>query len=203
MYEPDLAVLVAVADIDAAGLPVVEVRTRMGFAVASLAGDPAFQVVHADFAVAHIAGADVHHAIGQFQCLHQFFRVGEQLFVPAHRLFVVGLADDILLDLVELVNAEDTARILAVGAGLFAEAGAVADEGHGQVFSFEDLVFVHAGDRDFGSTHQEEVFILKGVYLVASLGELSAADEAEITRHSGYDDGGEALASYAIHREVH
>src|ERR1700680_3019740 len=36
MYEPNLAVLVTVADIDAAGLPVVEVRTRMGFAIASL-----------------------------------------------------------------------------------------------------------------------------------------------------------------------
>ena len=96
----------------------------MGFAIAALAGYPAFRVVHADFAVAHIACADIDDAVRQLQRLHQFLRVLDQLFMPAHRLFVIGLADDVLLHFVELVNAEDALCVFPVRASLLAEAGA-------------------------------------------------------------------------------
>jgi hypothetical protein len=102
--EFQLVVLGAVADIDAAGLPFVEVQTRMGLAVPALAGYLALQVVHADFAVTHVACTDVHEAVGQLQGLHQLFCVPDQLFVPADRIFMIGFADHALLDLIELVD---------------------------------------------------------------------------------------------------
>src|SRR5579863_1609329 len=203
MHKLHLAVLIAIADVDAAGLPLVEVRTRVGFAVAALAGYPAFQVVHAHFAVTHVTRADVDHAVRQFQRLHQFFRVRQQLFVPAHRFRMVGLADDILLYFVELVDAEDAACVLAIGASFFAEARAKANEGQRQVFSFEYLVFVHAGDRDLGCAYQEKVLFFQGVDLVAPLWKLPAADEAEIARHGWHYQGRESPARYTLHGEVH
>src|SRR2546421_2577642 len=66
VHEPDLSILIAVADIRPAGLPVVKVRARMRLTIPVLAWQPAFKVVHTHFTIAHITCADVHDAIGQF-----------------------------------------------------------------------------------------------------------------------------------------
>src|SRR6266567_646553 len=123
--------------------------------------------------------------------------------MPAHRLFVVGFAHDVLFDFIELMDAEDAARVLAVGASLAAETGTEGYEAHGQVFSFENFVLVHAGDRDFSGADEEGVIILNGVDLVASFGELTVANKAEFTRHGRYDKRGETFLGYAIKGEIH
>jgi hypothetical protein len=110
----------------------------------TFAGYPALQVVHADFTVAHLAGTDVHDAIGQLQGLHQLFCVPDQLFVPAYRLFMISKADHVLLDFIELVDTEDAACVFAVGARLSAEAGAIADEGQRQIFVPENFILAAA-----------------------------------------------------------
>src|SRR5439155_1926009 len=111
---------------------------------------------------------------------HQLLRVLNQLLVPAHRLLMVGLADDVLRYFVKLMDTEDTACIFAIGTGLLPETGTEANEGQRQIFDFENLILVHTGDRDFGSTDEKEFFALDSVDLIASLGELPVADKAEI-----------------------
>src|SRR5712692_7056189 len=203
MHKLYFAIFIAVADIHAAGLPFVEVRTRMGLAVPTLAGYPALQVIHADFAIAHIAGANLYHTIGQLERLHQFFRACNQLLVPAYRFLVIGCSDHVLFDFVELMDTEDTPCILAIGAGLFTKTRTEAYEGQRQIFITENLVLVHAGDRDFGGTYQESVFSLDSIDLVASFGELPIADKAEFSRHGWYDQWRKTFACNTIHGEIH
>ena len=116
---------------------------------------------------------------------------------------MIGFADHVLLDLIELVDAEDATCVFAIGARLFAEAGAIADEGQRQIFVPENFILIHAGDRDFGGADQKGVFILDSVDLVASLGKLAAADKAELACHRRYGQGREAFADDAVHGKVH
>src|SRR6266567_101345 len=197
------AFFVAVAYIDTAGLPVVKVRAGMCLTVSIFAWQPAFQVVHAHLAIAHISCADIDHTIGQLQGLHQLFRICYQRFVPAHRFCMVGLADDVLLYLIELVSTKQAACILTVGASLAAEAGAEGNKEHGHVQALQYFILEHAGDRDFAGADEEGVIILNGVDLVASFGELTVANKAEFTRHGRYDKRGETFLGYAIKGEIH
>src|SRR5207247_9467297 len=119
--------------------------------------------------------------------------------MPAHRFLVIGLTNDILLDFIELMDAKDTACILAVGSSLAAEAGTESYEAHGQVFGLENFILEHAGDRYFSGADEEGVIILDGVDLVTPLGELATADKAEIKAHGGHDKGGKVLFSHAIY----
>src|SRR5947209_9690641 len=203
MHKFDFAFLVTIAQVGTARLPVVQVRARMRLAVAIFARQPAFQVVHAHFAVAHVTCADADHAVGQFQGLCQLLRVCQQRLVPAYRLFMVSFADDVLLNFVELMDAEDAARIFAIGTSLAAEAGAEGDEAHRQVSDFEDFIFVHTCDRDFARADQEGVVVLDGVDLVTPLWELSAADKAEFTGHGWHNQWRKAFLVHAIHGEIH
>ena len=61
------------------------------------------------------------------------------------------------LDLVELVLADHAARVLAVGAGLAAEARGVADELERQPLERDDLVANDIGDGDLGGRDQVEL----------------------------------------------
>src|SRR5947209_16108264 len=198
-----LAFFVAVAYIDTAGLPVVKVRAGMCLTVSIFAWQPAFQVVHAHLAIAHISCADIDHTIGQLQGLHQLFRIGYQRFVPAHRFCMVGLADDVLFYLIELVNTKQAACILTVGASLAAEAGAEGNKEHGHVLDLQYFILEHAGDRDFAGADEKGVIVLDGVDLVASFGELPVTDKAELTRHGRHDERGKSFLDHAIHGKIH
>src|SRR2546423_15678216 len=66
VHEPDLSILIAVADIRPAGLPVVKVRARMRLTIPVLAWQPAFKVVHTPVTIAPINCADVPDATGPF-----------------------------------------------------------------------------------------------------------------------------------------
>jgi hypothetical protein len=65
----------------------------------------------------------------------------------------MGEADQ--LHLVELVLADQPLGVLAVGAGLGAEAGGVGGIGQGQGLLVQDFVPVDVGQRDFGRGDQE------------------------------------------------
>ena len=64
------------------------------------------------------------------------------------------------LDLVELVLADQAAHILAVGAGLGAEAGGVGGVAQRQVGLVEDLAAVQVGQRYLGGRHQVVGYLL-------------------------------------------
>ena len=96
----------------------------MRFTIAIARRHPGFDVIHAPFSLAHVAGADLHDAIGELERLQDRLAVGHDLFVQCDVLGVVGFVNNDLLDLVELVDAIQPGRILARGAGFAAKAGA-------------------------------------------------------------------------------
>ena len=61
------------------------------------------------------------------------------------------------LDLVELVLADQTAHVLAVRAGLAAEARRVGGVADRQLAAVEDLAAVEVGQRHFRRRHQIEI----------------------------------------------
>jgi hypothetical protein len=124
----DLAIFIAIANVSASCLPIVEVRARMCLAITILAGDPAFEIVHTNLAITHVASTDVDDTVGQFQGLYQFLCIAEQRFKPAYRLLVIGFTDDILFDFIELVNAEDPACIFSIGTCLLTETGTIGNK---------------------------------------------------------------------------
>ena len=116
---------------------------------------------------------------------------------------MIGLADDVLLDLGELVDTQNALRVLAVGSSLAAEAGRVANVLDRQISSVQDLAAVHAGDRDLGGADEEEIVVGEAVGLLAATRELRVAEKANSLARTGTSSGGEALARDAIQRELH
>ena len=96
---------------------------------------------------AAIACCDIDYAVRHFD-------VRQHLALPAQQslvfgLGIVGFAVDEALDLVELMHADDAARVLAVAAGLAAEARRPAGVAKWSVGQIEDLVGVESGQRHF------------------------------------------------------
>src|SRR5690606_34454453 len=105
----------------AARLVVRGVRARGELAVALLARNPGLAVELARGGRAEVADGDVDDAVRDFERLEDAFLDREQALVLGVRL--LGMHEREHLDLVELVDAEDAARVLARGAGLASEAG--------------------------------------------------------------------------------
>src|SRR5919201_1958287 len=105
----------------AARLVVGRVRARGHLAVATLARDPGLAVVLLRRRGTEVTGCDVDHAIGDLQLGEYALLDRQQALVLVARGRRVGKREH--LHLVELVDAEDPARVLPGGAGLAPEAG--------------------------------------------------------------------------------
>ena len=79
------------------------------------------------------------------------------------------------LDLVELVHAEDAAGVLAVRAGLAAEAGREARVAQRQLVRVDDLVHVVRRERHLGGADQVEVVLVEVVDVLGGLAEEAGA----------------------------
>src|SRR6059036_571608 len=90
--------------------------------------------------------------------------------MPEDRLFMVGTANDILLNFVELVDAKDAACIFAIRSSLAPEARAECYKPQWQIVDLENFILEHASDRHFRGTDEEGIIVFNGVYLVAPLG---------------------------------
>ena len=112
----------AAADVEPPGLELGAVGGRGELAVAALGRDPRLAVELALRRQAEVAGRDVDHAVGELELV-------EELLLPLQQPLVlgVGVLDggvDEHLDLVEPVHPDDAPGVLAVRAGLLAEARA-------------------------------------------------------------------------------
>ena len=98
-------------------------------------------------------------AVGDAELGDEPLGVREQALVLVPR--VLGPREDELLDLVELVDAEHPARVLARRAGLRAKARREADVAERQGVRIEDLVAVEAADRDLRRSREIEILALE------------------------------------------
>ena len=89
----------------------------------------------------------------------------------------VGLNEREHLHLVELVDAEDPPCVLAVGAGLHAEACRGSGVAEGQLVSREDLIAVHGREWHLGGADEVEVIFLDGVDLFSVRREEAGAEQ--------------------------
>src|SRR3989344_860249 len=90
----------------------------MRLAILLLARHPRFDIILFHLPQSEIGPAVDDDAIGQLQFLQKLFRVLGNLLVQAHGFLVPGLAQNYLLELLELVYAEDALGVFAVASRL-------------------------------------------------------------------------------------
>lgn len=112
------------AHLEPAALVVGAVRARNEFLVFALEGEPRLQIVLHRRRVVQRPGHDRHDAVGDLQALVELLRVGDHLV--EHLPGASGVRDAELLHLLKLVHTENAPGVLAVRAGLLAEARRVA-----------------------------------------------------------------------------
>jgi len=94
-----------------------------------------------------VAGDDVHHTVRELKRLEELFRLRDDVQVLLVRL--LGLANDELLDLLELVHAEGPPNVPPRAARLLSEARRGARIPQRQRGSVDDFVAVQRSDRLF------------------------------------------------------
>ncbi len=107
------------------------------------------------------------------------------------------------LQLVELMHADDAARVLAVGARLAPVAGRPAGVALRPRRQVDDLVHVVPGQGHLARADEIEVVLLEVVDLVGVLPEEAGAAHHLGTNHRGWDERDEAGLQGAIEREHH
>src|SRR5207253_6919050 len=108
-------------DVEPAGLKVRAVAARLGLPIPAPAGHPRLDIVLAGRGIAEVSGRDVDDPVGEPEVLPQPLLQGKEVVVLLPR--PIGVAVREHLHLVELVDAEHPARVLAVRPGFPPEAG--------------------------------------------------------------------------------
>ena len=169
------------AQIGAACLESLKIRAGGYFLILARGGQPDFDVVGLGGAEAHVARAKRDDAVRQLQPLEDFFRIVRQAFE-----FVVGVFRERELDqlhLLELVLADDAARVLAVGARLAAEAGGPGAMLHGKLLRLQHLVAIEIGHGDFRRGDQPIIRAFELEEILFELGQLAGAEKAGGVHH--------------------
>ena len=123
----------------------------------------------------------------------------EQALVLGPR--VLGPREDELLDLVELVDAEHPARVLARSAGLAAKARREADVADREVVRVDDLVTVEATERDLGRAREEEILAVELVDIGIRRRQPARPVQRLLPHEHGRQDRREALRDEAVEGE--
>ena len=142
--------LLSAAGADAARLVVGAVGARDELPVRVLSGEPALEVVLLDGGVVELGRDEADDAVGDAEALVELLGGEAHLHLLGRgELEVVG-RDAELLDLIELVDAEDAADVLAGRSGLLAEAGGHAAVAAGEGLLVDPLVAVVAAEGLLG-----------------------------------------------------
>ena len=129
--------------------------------------EPRLNVVLLGGGVVEGARDDGNNAVGDLERLDEVLGSGDHLVESGPGL--LGVAEDELLDLLELVDTEHAPRVLAVRAGLLAEARGDAGVEARQILALEPLTAVQRRDGLLGSGDEVHV---AGLGLAADLVEL-------------------------------
>ena len=180
MGEMNLALLIPIAQLEAPRLEIMEPGAGVRFPVSVSTGHPSLDVVFLDLRLTQIAAAYVDHAIGKLQRLHDLLRILQNKFVFPDGCFLIVAADDHLLHLLELVNAIQPPRILAVGSGLPPETCGKSRIALGKLVFAEDFVVMIRRDRHFRGPDQVQLVPLDPVRLIRAHRKPRGPDHREI-----------------------
>src|SRR5260370_22952745 len=131
-------------------LPVVQRGAAVRLAEAIQRREPGVDVVHPELTEPHVPGRALHDLIMQPEVLEYLFRAGQQHLMPAGGLVSVGLADNELLNLLELVDPQQSAHITARAAYLTPETRRDTGIKNRQAVLVPDLPRAQPGQRHFG-----------------------------------------------------
>jgi len=121
--EAEFACLVTIADVQTTRLKIVKVRSGVGLAIGLLRRQPNFQIIFFHLTQTEVGTAIENHAVRQTERLEQAFGVRGNFLMPLDARLVTGFANHHLFQFEKLVDANQTFGVLAVTAGLAAEAG--------------------------------------------------------------------------------
>eukprot|EP00760_Papus_ankaliazontas_P033449 PhM_4_TR6337/c0_g1_i2/m.52490 len=197
------AVAPTVAAVDGAGLVVGAVGRTHKLTELATGREPRLEVELACSGVVERAGHNVDDLVRQSERIVELLGRGDHLVVHLPRRVVARGAHDELLDLVELMDAENAERVTAVRASLLAEARRVACIAHGrlELLLADPLVAVVRADGLLG--RRDEVLV---VPLTSDLVELLV--ELRELRHGGHgllieEEGRVEGLVAALHEEGH
>ena len=168
--------IAAELDVGAARLIVRAVRARGDLAVLVLCGEPDLEVVRRRRREAHVARAELDDVVRQLEEAQDVFsRVDHRVELVPARLRLDEFDE---LDLVELVLANEAARVAASAAGLGAEARRVAAVVLRQLVAVEDLIAVVVRRRHLSRRHEVVVEAFELEHVVGELRQLARARHA-------------------------
>ena len=107
------------------------------------------------------------------------------------------------LDLVELVHAEDAARVAAGGARLAAEAGREAGVAQRQLGAVEHLARVQRRERHLARPREVQRVVGEPVDLLLGVGQEARAEQRLLAHEHRRDDRLEAVAAEQLDRPAH
>lgn len=119
----------AASDLKVSGLVIGTVGARNKLLVLLLEGEPSLEIILLGGGVVQLAGDNGHNSVGKTQRLVELLGGINHSVKLLPRLFGVGDAE--LLNLLKLVDSEDSPGVLAVRASLTSETGGVASVSSG------------------------------------------------------------------------
>ena len=161
-----------------------------------LARDPGLAVELARGGVPQVADRDVDDAVGEAQRAEDLLLDREQPLVLGLRLRRLDEAEH--LDLVELVDAEDPARVAARGPGLAAEARGEARVAQRQIAGVDDLPGVQRRERHLARADEEQLVLGERVDLVLGVRQEAGAEERLLADEDGRDDRLEPVSAQQL-----
>src|SRR3989344_6672388 len=123
MCEMHFSIRVAVFDVEAPSLEIVEIRGGMRFAVFFLRRKPTLNIVFFYLSKPQISPALQNYMVRQFQSLHYFLGIFRKFFVPFYGFLMVRFAQNNLFHFKKFMYPKNTFGILAVTSGFSPVAG--------------------------------------------------------------------------------
>src|SRR6266481_4945640 len=151
------------------------VRTGRNFTKFVARRQPDFKVVGFRGSKAHISGGKQHGAVVQTQFLENGFRVSCERLVFFVTFFRMRELEE--LDFLELVLAENAARVFSSGAGFGAEAGGPGSRENRQLFLRNRFIAIKIVQLDFGSGREPEVAVFYFEEVGGEFGQLARTHE--------------------------
>ena len=155
-----VGVLEGISRLKSTRLVISAVGARDKLSKGIVAWEPSLKIILHGGSIVELTRDNVNDLVGETETLVEFFRGADHAveFVPR----LGGVTVNELLDLLELMDAEDTPNVTTVGASLLTEAGGDTSVSERQVSRLNPLLHVQSRDGLLGSCDQIERLVVIG-----------------------------------------